>query len=197
MQRKVPIWFDSRFGSIEKTRQMKLCCYVARVSTLRRGVKLTIPLNPAKHHLDMLKQGTLKSFQLVKRDGKYCVHVKVEFHVPDQSVYAVRGIDLGVKRSIASVMLRPNQPLRSSDFSIQTDGLKRDRLNHLEKRIAELQQARQWEPLKRFRHKRLHLTLSSTEVGRFSSHSRRLYGSHSARVLGTANRPPVSWTSSP
>jgi len=158
MQRKVPIWFDSRFGSIEKTRQMKLCCYVARVSTLRRGEKLTIPLNPAKHHLDMLKQGTLKSFQLVKRDGKYCVHVKVEFQVPDQSLYAARGIDLGVKRSVASVMLRPNQPLRSSDFSIQTDGLKRDRLNHLEKRIAELQQARQWEPLKRFRHKRLHVS---------------------------------------
>ena len=41
------------------------------------------------------------------------------------------------------------------------------------------------------------LTLSASEVGRFSSHSRRLYGSHSARVLGTANRPPVSWTSSP
>ena len=36
------------------------------------------------------------------------------------------------------------------------------------------------------------LTLSSTEVGRFSSHSRRLHGSHTARVPGAANRPPVS-----
>ncbi len=157
MQRKVPIWFDSRFGSIEKTRRMKLCCYVARVSTLRRGVKLTIPLNPAKHHLDLLKSGTMKSFQLVKRDGKYCVHVKVEFHIPDQPVYAVRGIDLGVKRSMASVMLRPNQPLRSGDFSVLQDGLKRKRLNRLEKRIAELQRARKWGPLKRIRHKRLHV----------------------------------------
>ena len=38
---KVPIWFDSQLGSIEKSR-IKLCPYVARVSTLRRGVKLTI-----------------------------------------------------------------------------------------------------------------------------------------------------------
>jgi transposase len=158
MQRKVPIWFDNRFGLIERSKHLKLCPYVVRVSTLRRGEKLTVPLNPAKYHLDLLEQGTVKSFQLVKRDGKYRVHVKMEFNVPDQSVYAVRGIDLGVKRSIASVMLRPNQPLRSSDFTIQTDGLKRDRLNRLEKRIAELQEARQWDPLKRLRHKRLHVS---------------------------------------
>jgi len=158
MHGKVPIWFDSRFGAIEQSKHMKLCSYVARVSTLRRGVKLTIPLNPAKRHLDMLEQGTMKSFQLVKRHGKYYVHVKVEFHVPDQPVHAVRGIDLGVKRSVASVMLRPNQPLRSSDFSILQDGLKRKRLNRLEKRIEKLQQARKWEPLKRIRHKRLRVS---------------------------------------
>jgi len=94
MKGKVPIWFDNRFGSIEKPRRIKLCSYVARISTLRRGVKLTIPLNPAKYHLGMLEQGVMKSFQLVKRDGKYYVHVKAEFQVANQPVYAVRGIDL-------------------------------------------------------------------------------------------------------
>ncbi len=137
---------------------MKLCPYVARVSTLRRGEKLTIPLNPAKYHIDLLESGAMKSFQLVKRQGKYYIHVKMQFHVQDQSVHAVRGVDLGVKRSAASVMLRPNRPLRSTDFSVLTDGLKRDRLNRLEKRIAELQQARKWEQLKRIRHKRLHIS---------------------------------------
>jgi transposase len=158
MKGEVPIWFDNRFGAIERAKHLKLCSYVARISTLRRGVKLTIPLNPARYHLGKLEQGTMKSFQLVKRDGKYYVHVKAEFHVPDQPVHAVRGIDLGVKRSIASVMLRPNQPLRSSDFTIRQDGLKRDRLNRLEKQIAELQRARKWAPLKRIRHKRLHVS---------------------------------------
>lgn len=36
------------------------------------------------------------------------------------------------------------------------------------------------------------LTLSATEVGRFSSRSRRLRGSHSARVLGSVSTAPVS-----
>jgi len=39
------------------------------------------------------------------------------------------------------------------------------------------------------------LTLSSTEVGRFSGHSRRLHGSHTTRVLGAVNRAPVSHSS--
>jgi transposase len=158
MRGKVPIWFDSRFGAIEQSKHIKICSYVVRVSTLRRGFKLTIPLNPAKYHLDLLEQGTLKSFQLVKRHGKYFVHVKVESAVPTQPVNTVRGIDLGVKRSIASVMLKPNQPLRSNGFSIQTDGLKRDQLNRLEKRVAELRRAKKWAPLKRIRHKRLHIS---------------------------------------
>ena len=153
---KVPVWFDCRIGSIEKSR-IKLCPYVARISTLRKGVKLTIPLNPAKYHLNLISKGELKSFQIVKKDGKYLVHVKVEYEVPDQPIYAIRGIDLGVKRSIASVTLRPNQPLRSSDFSIIRDGLKKERLNRLNRRVANLQQARKWEPLKRLRHKRKHV----------------------------------------
>lgn len=153
--RKVPVWFDCRIGSVEKSK-IKLCPYVARVSTLRRGAKLTIPLNPAKYHLGLLLEGTLKSFQIVKRYGKYFIHVMVEYEVLDQPVHAVRGTDLGVKRSIATVLLRPNQPLRSSDFSIIHDGLKRGRLHHLNRRIAELQQAEKWAPLKRIRHKRKH-----------------------------------------
>lgn len=134
---KVPVWFDYRIGSVEKSR-IKLSPYVARTSTLQKGVKLTIPLNPAKYHLDLLHKSKLKSFQIVKRDGKYFIHVKVEYEVPDQLVHAVRGIDLGVKRSMATVLFRPNQPLRSSGFSIIRDGLKRDCLHHLNRRVAEL-----------------------------------------------------------
>jgi hypothetical protein len=39
------------------------------------------------------------------------------------------------------------------------------------------------------------LTLSATEVGRFSGHSRRLHGSHTTRVLGAVNGAPVSHSS--
>jgi len=151
--RKVPIWFDYRIGAVEKSR-IKLSPIVARVSTFRKGVKLTVPLNPAKYHLDLLSECKLKSLQIVKRDGRYFVYVKVEYEIPDQPIYAVRGIDIGVKRSVASVTIRPNQPLRSGDFSVIRDGLKRDRLNRLNRRVAKLRQAQKWEPLKRIRHKR-------------------------------------------
>jgi len=172
---KVPVWFDHRIGNVEKSK-IKLCPYVARVSILRKGVKLTVPLNPAKYHLDLLSKGELKSFQIVKRDDKYFVHVKVEYEAPDQPAYAIRGIDLGVKRSMATVLLRPNQPLRSVDFSIVRDGLKRGRLNRLNRRPAKLQQARKWEPLKRIRHKRRDVAqyfdrLSAKEIAGASKHS--------------------------
>ena len=169
ISRKIPVWFDHRIGSIEKSK-IKLCPYLAKISTLRKGIKLTVLLNPSKYHLDLLSKDELKSFQIVNRDGEYFIHVKVEYDVPDQPVCAVRGIDLGVKRSIASVTLRPNQPPRSSDFLIIGDGLKRDRLDHLNRRVAELQQAGKWEPLKRIRHKRRHVAeyfdrLSAKAIG--------------------------------
>jgi len=44
---KAPVWLDYQIGSIEKSR-IKLGPYVARVSTLRRGVKLTIPPEPCQ-----------------------------------------------------------------------------------------------------------------------------------------------------
>jgi putative transposase len=156
MNGKVPIWFDYRIGSIERSR-IKLCSYVARASTLRKGVKITIPLNSARCHLNLLQKGEIKSFQIVKKDEKFLVHVKVEYAVPDQPVNTVRGVDLGVKRSVASVMLRPNQLLRSTDFTIIRDGLKRGRLNCLTQRVAALQQAKKWELLKRIQHKRKHV----------------------------------------
>jgi len=150
--RKVPIWFDSQLGSIEKSEKMKLCPYVARVSTLRRGMKLTVPLNPARYHLDLMSKGDLKSFQLVKRDGKFYVHVKVEYSIPDQPILAVRGIDLGVKRSVASVALIQQG---GYDFKTIRDGVKRARLRMLKCQMAELQWARKWASLRRLRHKRM------------------------------------------
>jgi len=72
--------------------------------------------------------------------------------VSTETEFALRGF------SIASVMLKPHQPLRSSDFSLQTNGPKQHRLSQLEKRIAALQSARKWGPLKRLRHKRLHVS---------------------------------------
>jgi len=62
------------------------------------------------------------------------LNFKVEFPVPDQPVHAVRGVDLGVKRLVATVLLHPNRPLRARDLTMLRDGEKRERLNYLNRR---------------------------------------------------------------
>jgi transposase len=153
LRHKIPIWFDDRIGSLEHS-EIKLSPRVIRISTLKRGERITVLLNPAKYHLDLLECGEIKSFQIVKRGKKFYVHVKVEREVRDQPVRAVRGVDLGVKRSAATVLLRSDKPLSRGDFSVIRDGEKTHRLNELNEKVAKLQQMKKWGALKRMRNKR-------------------------------------------
>jgi len=152
--RKIPTRFDYRTGEVERSERVKLSPLLIRISTLKKHEKLVVFLNPSKYHLSLLEQGEIRDFQLVKHDEKYYAHIVVQYEVEEQPIQAVRGVDLGIKRSAATVLLRPNRPLRREDFSVIWDGLKRQRLNQLNKRVAELQQAKKWEALKRMRKKR-------------------------------------------
>lgn len=154
LQHKIPIWFDYRIGSLERSEEVKISPHLVRVSTLKRGERITVLLNPAKYHTNLLERGEIKSFQLVKRGKKFYIHVKIEHEVQDQSVRAVRGVDLGVRRSAATVLLAPHKPLRRGDFSVIRDGKKIQRLNELNRRVARLQQLKKWGALKRMRNKR-------------------------------------------
>jgi putative transposase len=151
---KIPIWFDYRIGSLEEAEEIKLSPRVVRISTLKRGERVTVLLNPARYHLNLLKRGEIKSFQIMKRGKKFYVHVKIGCEVQDQPVRAVRGVDLGIRRSAATVLLHPSKPLCRGDFSVIRDGKKTHRLNELNRRVAELQQLKKWEALKRMRNKR-------------------------------------------
>lgn len=155
---KVPVRIDIRTGSVEASKNMKLSQYVIRLSTLKRRMRITIPLNPARYHLNLLRKGRIVDFQLVKRERKYYAHVCVKYEVPDVPVRSVIGIDLGVRRAMATVLLTPNQPLRRGDLSILRDGEKKRRLDQLNCRVAELQRRRKWEALKRIRNKRRHVS---------------------------------------
>ena len=156
-RRKIPIWFDYRIGGLEEAETIKLSPRVVRISTLKKGERITVLLNPAKYHLDLLERGEIKSFQIVKRGKKFYVHVKVEYEVQDQPVRTVRGVDLGIRRSAATVLLHPDEPLRRGDFSVICDGEKVHRLNELNRRVARLQQLKKWGALKRMRNKRRHV----------------------------------------
>lgn len=151
--RKIPVRIDARTGHVEASKRIKLCPLVLRVSTLEKYAGVTIPLNPADYHLNLLQKGRIVDFQLVKRKDKYCAHICVKYEIPDVPVRAVRGIDLGVRRTMATVLLKSYKPLRRGDLSILRDGVRRHRLDMLNRRVAILRQARKWEPLKRIRHK--------------------------------------------
>jgi len=158
LSKKLVVRLDSRTGLLETSKRIKLSPYVLRLSTLRKNTRITIPLNPAEYHLNLLERGRIVDFQLVKREGRYYAHVCVKYEIQDIPVKAVRGIDLGVRRAIATVLLKPNQPLRRGDLSILKDREKKHRLDMLNHRVAELQRAEKWEPLKRLRHKRRNIS---------------------------------------
>ena len=151
--RKIPTRFDYRTGEIQRSKQAKLSFLLIRISTLKKHEKLVVFLNPSSYHLNLLERGEIRDFQLVKHGKKYHAHIVVQYEVEEQPVQAVRGVDLGIRRSAATVLLRPDRPLRQEDFSVIRDGLKRQRLNQLNERVAKLQQAKKWKALKRMRKK--------------------------------------------
>ncbi len=153
-KRKIPTRFDYRTGDVQRSEQAKLSSLLIRISTLKKHEKLTVFLNPSSHHLELLEWGKIRNFQLVKHGEKYYAHIVVQYEVKDQPIRAVRGVDLGIRRSAATVLLRPGRPLRREDFSVIRDGLKKQRLNQLNKRVAELQQAKKWRALREMRGKR-------------------------------------------
>ncbi|MEM3060815.1 MAG: hypothetical protein QW265_00205 [Candidatus Bathyarchaeia archaeon] len=48
---------------------------------------MAIPLNPAKYHIDLLEKSAVKSFQIVKKESKFYVHVKVECSVLEKPIW--------------------------------------------------------------------------------------------------------------
>jgi putative transposase len=104
---KVPIMFDYRVGDISLSRTAKEFALWARVSTLKKGEKLHLPLcmyfYAAKHLHD--KEWRVKSFQIAKnyRLERYEVHVVIEKEV-QPALKSLTGIDLGLKRLATAVV---------------------------------------------------------------------------------------------
>ena len=148
--KKIPTRFDARTGTIEES-NLKMSPLVVRVSTLKKGEKITVLLNPSKWHLDMLRSAAeLRGFELVKRGKKYFVHLLCKYFVRAQPVHAVRGVDLGVNRVVASVKL----PKHPRNFSLLRCDDKWLRIRELNDRVSHLRRLKKWRALKKLRHKR-------------------------------------------
>lgn len=147
---------DIRTGRIESSRKARLSDYVLRLTTLKRNAVITIPLNTAEYHITGLQKGRIVDFQLVKKNGWFYAHVCVKYDVPDRPIRAVMGVDLGVRRAMATVLLIPHQKLHRRQLTILRDGEKRHRLDIIDQKISNLQGGRKWIKLKRVRNQRRH-----------------------------------------
>jgi putative transposase len=103
---KVPIMFDYRVGDIAPSRTAKEFSLWARISTLKKGGTLHLPLYmypyATKHLQD--KEWRVKSFQIVNnyKLRRYEVHVVIAKEVLPV-LKSLTGIDLGLKRLATAV----------------------------------------------------------------------------------------------
>ena len=106
---------------------------------------LWLPLNPSDYHLEQLKLGKAKAFRLVKKmNGCWMLHVSLEpvetkiVNIPEKPP-AVLGGDLGMNRTLVTVLLKPGEPVTHQDIRMFSQPFKRKKLNQLDKKIARLQ----------------------------------------------------------
>jgi len=149
--RKIPVRFDCRTGQVQRV-NLVLTKWVIHISTLKKGETIDVLLNPSEYHKRLLKEGEIRDFEIVKRNGRYYVHITCIFEVQTQLVKRFVGVDLGMCRNVSTVSINPADAL-PRDFHILKDG-KRRRLQELNDRISHLRRLEKWEPLKRLRNKR-------------------------------------------
>ncbi|MBL7100470.1 MAG: transposase [Nanoarchaeota archaeon] len=147
--KKIPVRLDCRTGNIKKAK-LKLSSYVMNISTLKKYDKLTILLNPSQYHKKLLEQGEICDFEIVKKNKKYYTYITCQFEVSTQPIQYIRGIDLGVRRTLSDVLIDP-KPIK---FSNILDVEKKTKLKKLNNRISHLRRLQKWNILKQFRNLR-------------------------------------------
>jgi len=124
-----PLWFD--------------------ISSLKKFNKIMIPLNPSYYHLLRLQQGRIIDCELIKKD-KYYLHITCEYYTPLQPIRNIRSIDLGINRSVTTVLYTSV----NNQINILKECEKKHRLEQFDNLIAILQNLKKWNKLKRIRKKR-------------------------------------------
>jgi len=111
-------------------------------------VMMGILLNPSHWHLKQLEGAEIDDFEIIRKNGKYYVHISTTRIVDGADISSFGGIDQGLNRTLAIVLL---------------DGMPREELMYDEKRglldkyddiIASLQRAGKTRKLKQLRNKR-------------------------------------------
>jgi putative transposase len=155
---KVPVMFDYRVGDIALSRTAREFALWARISTLKKGEKLHLPLHvypyAAKHLHD--KEWLVKSFQLVNnhRLKRYEVHVVIAKEVMPV-LKSLTGIDLGLKRLATAVTCKLSGEASVSFFNKEDYKKFFIDMRQLNNRIAKLQRLRNYKTVKKLYRKRV------------------------------------------
>jgi transposase len=147
---KTPCRLDSRTGKVTEGKG-KLSPLWIHISTLEKGKTIDVPLNPSRYHLNQLKAAEkIDDFEIIKRNKKYYVHITITRVIEDQQISSIGGIDQGLNRSLAVVLLET--PIPREELIL--DAAKRELLDKYDKIISSLQEAKMWDKLRELRHKR-------------------------------------------
>gem|GEM_PF-623400 len=158
---KVPIMFDYRVGDIAPPRTAKEFALWARISTLKKGEKLHLPLYMYQYAVKHLhdKEWRVKSFQLVNnyRLKRYEVHVVVEKEV-QPVLKSLSGIDLGLKRLATAVTCELEGDANVIFFNKENYKEFFIHMRQLNNRIAKLQRLGNYAVVKKLYSKRKNFT---------------------------------------
>ena len=145
---------DIRTGKVEPGKG-KLSPLWVHISTLIKGKTIDIPLNPSHYHLNQLRNTEIKSFEIIKRNNKYYIHVTITKVIENKPISSIGGIDQGLNKSIAVVLLTEPFPHEGQIL----DSAKVDLLEKYDEIVSSLQEARKWDKLRELRHKRENVSI--------------------------------------
>lgn len=150
---KTPCRFDYRTGKVEWGKGEFTPLWI-HISTLEKGKTIDIPLNPSQYHINQLKNAEIDDFEIIKKNKKYYVHISITKVVEDKPISSIGGIDQGLNRSIAAVLLTsvPQEELL-------LDAAKQELLDKYDAIIVSLQQTEKWDKLRELRHKRENIAI--------------------------------------
>ncbi len=154
---------DWRTGNIIRWDEGKLSKLWIKISTLEKGKTICVPLSSSQYHLNQLKDVVVDDFEIIKggnsrkkkNKNKYYIHISITKVVEKKLINSVGGIDQGLNKSIAAVLIGlDDKDLTFPREEQLLDSAKVDLLEKYDDIVASLQEAERWDKLRRLRNKR-------------------------------------------
>jgi hypothetical protein len=165
---KTPCRLDWRTGNVVRWDEGKLSKLWIKISTLDKGKTICIPLSPSQYHINQLKDVVIDDFEIIKggdsrkkkNKNKYYIHVSITKVVERKKISSVGGIDQGLNKSIAAVLIGlDDKDLTFPREEQLLDSAKVELLEKYDDIVASLQEAEKWDKLRQLRNKRENVSI--------------------------------------